>query len=180
MRESTSPTSSHWVFVPILNYKGWQLTCNSCRCGKDRYTESSHWLPPVPAVPKYCRKVTKQKQKTPKPTLLLSSFIADNFIRCQEKQKTQTLNNFTVIFGLRKMKNPASGMWEEFQRRHLRTAAVNLRFWQVTESVLLERKLFTEAASYFKQWAPHFYKKSFFFSSPLNTGFFKSASWVVS
>lgn len=34
---------------------------------------------------------------------MLSSFIADNFIRCQEKQKMQTLNNnFTVTFGLRK------------------------------------------------------------------------------
>ena len=54
--------------------------------------------------PNTAKKKKKKKEKIKaKPTLLHSSFIADNFIRCQEKQKIQTLNNsFTVIFGSRK------------------------------------------------------------------------------
>lgn len=46
---------------------------------------------------------------------MLSSFIADNFIRCQEKQKMQTLNNnFTVTFGLRKWKTQQAAGEENF------------------------------------------------------------------
>lgn len=46
---------------------------------------------------------------------MLSSFIDNNFIRCQEKQKMQTLNNnLTVIFGLRKWKTQQAAGEENF------------------------------------------------------------------
>lgn len=65
---------------------------------------------PVPTFSKYC-----EKKRRAKPTLMLSSFIADNFIRCQEKQKMQTLNNnFTVTFGLRKWKTQQAAGEENF------------------------------------------------------------------
>lgn len=87
----------------------------------------AHWIFPL-AFP--CLRVFqvlqngKQKQgnKQKPSTLVLSSFIADNFIRCQEKQKMQTQNNnLTVIFGVRKWKTQQAagegslniGIWEQ-------------------------------------------------------------------
>ena len=78
------------------------------------------WILPLlyscPSIFQILQKRKKKKEKIKaKPTLLHSSFIADNFIRCQEKQKIQTLNNsFTVIFGSRKWKTQQAGGEESF------------------------------------------------------------------
>lgn len=82
---------------------------------------------------------------------MLSSFIDNNFIRCQEKQKNaDAKQQLDSNFWIEEMKDSASGRWREFQHWHLWMAAVNLRFWQVTECVLLKQKLFTEASFSFK------------------------------
>lgn len=56
--------------------------------------------------------IVKKKRK---PALLLSSFIADNFIRCQEKPKNvDTKQQLYGNFWIEEMKDSASGRWKEF------------------------------------------------------------------
>ena len=105
------------VLIPIWNY----INANGfitfpVDAGKRGTLNSATALLLSQHFPNTAKKKKKKKEKIKaKPTLLHSSFIADNFIRCQEKQKIQTLNNsFTVIFGSRKWKTQQAGGEESF------------------------------------------------------------------
>jgi len=71
--------------------------------------------------PNTAKKKKKKKEKIKaKPTLLHSSFIADNFIRCQEKQKNaDTKQQLYSDFWIEEMKDSASWRRREFQHWHL-------------------------------------------------------------
>lgn len=47
---------------------------------------------------KYCKKETTGGKNKTKPTLLLSSFIADNFIRCQENKTKKNLDTKQQLY----------------------------------------------------------------------------------
>lgn len=113
--------SHSWFDVPVEHLKldpllphpgGWAPICKDLSANSfitfPVDAGEAHWIFPLgfprPGIFQILQN-GKQKQTNKKPsTVVLSSLIADNFIRCQEKQKkmqTQN-NNLTVIFGVRK------------------------------------------------------------------------------
>lgn len=92
------------------------------------------------------RKKDREKQTQP---FCLAHLLLIISLGARKKKNVDTKQLYSN-FWIEEMKDSASGRWREFQHWHPWTGAVNRRFWQVTECVLLKQKLFTEASFSFK------------------------------